>query len=79
MKRKAGLDEYKAVVERAKDIGSNNRLLSAYILAAYFIALSRKSGLDNGTCIKLMEDHLRNSKALKLFTGDSKRYFSEKI
>ena len=77
-KRQEVLDEYRAIVERAKDIGSKNRLLSSYILAAYFIALSRKSGMDNETCIKLMEDHMRSSKALKLFMGDSKSYFSEK-
>ena len=70
--------EYRAVMERASDIGSSNRLLSSYLLAAYFIAMNRKGGLTPEENIKLLEENMRSSKALKLFMGDSKGYFSEK-
>lgn len=36
-------DEHKAIVDRAKDIG-NSKLLSSYMMGAYFIAMNRSTG-----------------------------------
>ena len=41
---KAIKNEYKAVLERADDIGKSH-LMSSYCMGAYFIALNRKTSL----------------------------------
>ena len=76
--RKEILLEYRAVMERASDIGSSNRLLSSYLLAAYLIGMNRADGLTAEENIRILEGRMRKSKALKLFMGDAKNYFSEK-
>ena len=76
--RKAVRQEYRAVMERASDIGSSNKLLSSYLLAAYFIGMNRSTGLSPEENIRILEDGMRKSRALKLFMGDSKSYFSQK-
>ena len=76
--RKAIRQEYRAVMESASDIGSNNKLLSSYLLCAFFIAMVRSTDLSPEENIKILEDGMRKSRALKLFMGDSKSYFSEK-
>ena len=70
--------EYKKIILRAKDIGSNNNLITSYALAAYFIAMNRKDGLTAEENYKALDQGMRKSKMLKAFMGDSKGYFSEK-
>lgn len=70
--------EYKAIILRASDIGSDNKLLSSYGLAAYFIGMVRNTGLSNEENIRILEQGMRKSRLLKAFMGDSKHYFSEK-
>ena len=70
--------EYRAILERAKDIGSDNKLLDSYALAAYFIAMNRCTGLTPEENIRIMESGMRSSRLLKAFMGDARGYFSEK-
>ena len=76
--RREILKEYRAVMSRASDIGSSNRLLSSYLLAAFFIAMNRQDGLSADENIEILETNMRKSRALKAFMGDAKGYFSEK-
>lgn len=70
--------EYRNIVERADDIGSGNMLFSAYLLAAYFIAMCRKTDFTPEENRDIMQEGMKNSKLLKLFMGNAKGYFSEK-
>ena len=70
--------EYKNILLRASDIGSSNKLLSSYLLASFFIAMNRSTGLNPEENIEILEAGMRKSRALKLFMGDSKSYFSPK-
>ena len=71
-------DEYKSIVKRAKDIGKNNTLLSSYLLAAYFIALCRNSGLSVEANYHILESGFKENKLVKKFLGNEKSYFSKK-
>ncbi len=42
---KAVKQEYRTIIKRAKDIGPS-KLISAYCMAAYFIALNQNTGLE---------------------------------
>ena len=70
--------EYKAVVERAGDIGAGNRLLSSYGMTAWFIAMNRHDGLNAEENCRILEQGLRNSKLFRAFMGSADSYFSEK-
>ena len=72
------LNEYKAILTRAKDIGGSNRLLGSYALAAYFIAMNRNTHKDVEENYAILEQGLKTSKAYKALMGDAKSYFSEK-
>ena len=76
--RKEILKEYREILLRASDIGSRNKLLSSYLLAAFFIAMNRKDGLSPEENIKILEERMGSSQALKLFMGNADNYFSEK-
>ena len=69
---------YREIVCRAKDIGSKNNLISSYLLAAFFIAMNRSTGLTPQENFEILEKGMRKSKLLKMFMGDSRGYFSEK-
>ena len=69
---------YRDIVERASDIGSNNRLLGAYALAAYFIAMNRCDSLTPVQNCDIMENGLRASKLYRMTMGSADAYFSEK-
>ena len=71
------VEEYKAIVKRAKDIGKS-RLLSAYFLAAYFIALCRSSGLDEEKCYQFLRDGMKSSSLLKTALGNAESYLDPK-
>ena len=75
--RKKILKEYQAVMERADDIGSKNNLLSSYMLAAYFIAMNRSTGLSAEQNAQILGDGMHASWLLKYMLGDSGNYFSE--
>lgn len=70
--------EYRAIVERADDIGENNMLISSYLLAAYFIAMCRNTGLSNEENRDIMKEGMKTSRLLKLAMGNADGYFSEK-
>ena len=76
--RKEIRNTYREIVERAKDIGSKNKLISSYGLAAYFIAMNRKGSLTPEENFRILDDGMRKSRLLKTFMGDAKHYFSEK-
>ena len=85
--RKAGIDacvrknirkEYRAVVDRAEDIGSGNTLLGAYAMMAYFIAMNRFDGLTPEENCRMLEKGLAKSRLYKLAMGSADNYFSEK-
>ena len=77
-KLKAIRKEYRAILERAKDIGNNNPLLSCYAFGAYFIAMNKVTGLDPQANFDLLGNSLKKSKLTKLFMGDGKTYINEK-
>ena len=54
--------EYKAIILRAKDIGPKNTLMSAYMMAAYFIAMNRVTGLTPDENYALFEKGLAQNK-----------------
>ena len=76
--RKKILSEYEKILTRASDIGSTNRLLSSYLLGAYFIAMNRKTQKTPEENIGVLEKRLRESRLFKMMMGDGKSYFSEK-
>lgn len=69
--------EYKHIVLRAKDIG-NSRLLSAYMMAAYFIALCRNTGLTPEENYQIFEAGLYDSRLLRKALGDADSYLDVK-
>lgn len=74
---KAVKAEYKNIVLRAKDIG-NSRLLSGYLMAAYFIALNRNTGLSPEDNYKLFEEGLYASSLFHKVLGNADRYLDIK-
>ena len=76
--RKKIKEEYKQIILRADDIGAGNKLISSYVLAAYFIAMNRCTSLTPQQNFDALEAGMRKSKLMKLLMGDSKNYFSEK-
>ena len=70
--------EYRRIVERADDIGDDNMLLSSYLLAAYFIAMCRNTGLSDEENRDIMKEGMAHSRMLKMFMGSADAYFSEK-
>ena len=71
--------EYRAVIDRAGDIGSDNTLLASYALAAFFIAMNRKDNKTPEENIEILSSHIQTNKLVKTFLGgDADTYFSEK-
>ena len=70
--------EYKAIINRAADIGSHNELIMSYGLAAYFIAMNRKTKISCEENYKILHDSLKESKLIKILLGNKKSYFSKK-
>ena len=71
--------EYRAVVDRAGDIGSDNTLLSSYALCAFFIAMNRKDNKSADENIAILEKEMKESKLVKTFLGgDADTYFCDK-
>ena len=76
--RKKVMKEYRAVMDRAADIGSGNMLLASYALTGYFIAMNRHTGLSPEENCKILDDGIKSSKLVRTVMGDAKHYFSEK-
>lgn len=74
---KAIKNEYKAVLERADDIGKSH-LMSSYCMGAYFIALNRKTSLSPEECFSLYKDGLYNNKLFHMVIGNADSYLDEK-
>lgn len=72
------LAEYRRICLRAKDIGSKNRLLSAYMMAAYFIAMNRCTGLTAEENYAVFEKGLRNSRLFAVILGNADQYLDIK-
>ncbi|MCH5315776.1 MAG: L-2-amino-thiazoline-4-carboxylic acid hydrolase [Eubacterium sp.] len=69
--------EYKNVILRAKDIG-DSKLLSAYCMGAYFIAVNRCTGLSAEENYQLFKDGLYNSTLLHKVMGNAEAYLNPK-
>lgn len=74
---KAVKTEYQNIVSRAKDIGPS-RLLSAYMMAAYFIALNRTTGLSPEDNYKLFKEGLYASRLFHKALGNADKYLDIK-
>ena len=70
-------DEYKRIMIRAKDIG-NSKLLSAYCMSAYFIALNRTTGLSPTENYELFKYGLYISKIFNWAMGNADSYLDSK-
>ncbi len=71
-------EEYIQIMKRAKDIGSRNRLLMSYSLAAVFIAVNRCTALSAEENFTLLENAVKSSRIIKTFLGNADGYLSEK-
>lgn len=69
--------EYRAVIGRAKDIGPS-QLLSAYCMAAWFLALNRSTDSSAEENYALFRDGLVNSRLFHLVMGNADAYLDEK-
>lgn len=69
--------EYREIIRRAKDIGPS-RLLSAYCMAAWFIALNRGTGSSAEENYRLFRDGLVKSRLFHLTMGNGDSYLDEK-
>lgn len=73
----AAKKEYRAIIRRAKDIGPS-RLLSAYCMGAWFIALNRSTGDSAEENYVLFRDSLQKSRLFAMAMGDADAYLDEK-
>lgn len=69
--------EYRVIIGRAKDIGSS-RLISAYCMAAWFIALNRSTGSSAEENYRLFRDGLMKSRLFHMAMGNADAYLDEK-
>lgn len=69
--------EYKNIVRRAKDIGSS-RLLSAYCMGAYFIALNRCTKLSAEENYEIFKKGLYENKLFRKVLGNAENYLDAK-
>ena len=74
---RAAKKEYRAILRRAKDIGPS-RLLSAYCMAAWFIALNRSTGVSAEENYTLFRDGLQNSRLFAMALGNADAYLDER-
>lgn len=71
------MPEYKRIVLNAKDIGKS-RLLSAYTMGGYFIALNRNTGLSAQENYEIFKEGLYASKLFHKAMGNADSYLDEK-
>lgn len=73
----AAKKEYRAIIRRAKDIGPS-RLLSAYCMAAWLIALNRSTGSGAEENYLLFCNGLQKSRLFAAVLGGADSYLDEK-
>ena len=69
--------EHKAVVARAKDIGKS-KLMSSYMMGAYFIAMNRSTGKTAEENYEIFKNGLCASKLFHKAVGNVDSYLDEK-
>ena len=69
--------EQKKITLRAGEM-SDGKLISSYIMAIYFIAMNRKSGLDAEENYEILAKAISSSKLLKSTMGNSDSYLDDK-
>lgn len=69
--------EYGHIIRSAKDIG-RSKLISAYCMGAYFIALNRHTGLTPEENYDLFQSGLRASRLFQRACGTADRYLDPK-
>lgn len=69
--------EYKNIIRNAKDIGKS-RLISAYCMGAYFIALNRNTGLTSEENYKIFKDGLYANKLFHKALGSADKYLDKR-
>lgn len=69
--------EYRKIIRNAKDIGKS-RLMSAYCMGAYFIALNRVTGLTPDENYTLFKDGLYNNVIFRKSMGTADKYLDRK-
>ena len=57
---------------------SDGKLISSYIMAIYFIATNRKSGLNAEENYEILKNAISTSKLFKLTMGYGESYLDEK-
>lgn len=70
-------NEYRRIVHRAKEIGKS-KLISSYLMGAYFIALNRATGLSAEENYELYKDGLCASKIFGRVLGNAETYLDDK-
>ena len=70
--------EYKRIFLGASDIGGSNRLLGAYCMAAFFIAMNRLDGRSLEENGEILASAVKNSRVYRAAMGGADSYFSEK-
>jgi len=69
--------EQKEITLRAGEM-SDGKLISSYVMAIYFIAMNRKSGLDAEENYEILAKAISSSKLLKSTMGNSDSYLDDK-
>lgn len=69
--------EYRDIIRNAKDIGKS-RLLNAYCMGAYFVALNRKTGLPPEDSYALFKDGLYANMVFRKAAGNADQYLDRK-
>lgn len=69
--------EYRKILRNSKDIGKS-RLMSAYCMGAYFIALNRITGLPAEESYTLMKEGLSANVVFRKAMGTADSYFDRK-
>ena len=70
--------EYKAIILRAKDIGTHNLFITSYAMGAYFLAMCRKTDLSPEKNYDILNRGIEHSLLFKLFLGNANQYLSAK-
>ncbi len=76
--RKAIHQEYRKIMHHAKDIGSTNQLLTAYAMAAWFIAMNRMDDLSPDENSEIMKAGMSRSNLLRVVLGDAEHNLNAK-
>ena len=70
-------NEYNQIIKRAKDIG-NSKLLSAYVMGMYFIAMNRATNKTPEENYEIFKEGLLSSNLFHKVMGDANSYLNPK-